>query len=564
MSITLTEAAIAYAEAGMAVFRLSPRDKKPPAGSNGFKDAVTDPRQVERLWRGPPYNIGIATGEVSGFWVLDEDGPDGAASMAALEAAHGALPVTPEQSTGKGRHRLFALPADREVRNSAGKLGKGVDTRGNGGYIVAAPSIHPSGRAYAWAEGRSPWQVAFAPAPAWLLDLVAPIAGAPAPAAPRPVAPRARDGRASRYGEKALDNACREISTAPAGRQNDTLYDKSCAIGRLVAGGEIQAGYARAALVDAGLAMPAAGKPWARKQIEDMVDRALAWAASHPKAAPALDRTGSRQAGPAAVKAGPAPAAEVAAHLVEARRLWAEGRPPWSAATAAWLAAHQLEPRPDCAPALIEAFRFHPRAPWGRGREGPALLAPLEVRPGAPDALAVLPLHPACARFAHFVGESAGRAVLLGDWADPDTPLLVSIDLQDAWALVQGGFCGRVAVVPRLSSFAGGALGDAFGRVDPMSPRADPAQPAWTLPHVPRVVLAVRRDLRSPPLRVRGPGGRSASVRLEGQEAAQFFGSLAEQHWRAARPDLPANAVRAITARGAAGFHTIQQGEAAA
>lgn len=169
-------AAQAYASAGIAVFPLMPKDKRPYGGTPGLHGATKDPALVMAWFEGkvalpmkpdaadkaPVFagilaNIGIATGEVSGFWVLDIDGPEGAAALAALEARHGPLPPTVEQSTGKGRHICFAWPAagtigDRTVRNSASKIGPGIDVRGDGGYIVAAPSIHPSGRLYEWAH----------------------------------------------------------------------------------------------------------------------------------------------------------------------------------------------------------------------------------------------------------------------------------------------------------------------------------------------------------------------------------------------------------------------------
>ncbi len=115
-------------------------------------------------------NVGIATGASAGFFVLDVD-PDngGPASLARLVAEHGALPLTAEQRTGSGgTHYLFQIP-DFSVTNSAGKLGKGLDTRGDNGQIVVAPSISSKGT-YSWVH--LPWKVGIAPAPAWLLALL--------------------------------------------------------------------------------------------------------------------------------------------------------------------------------------------------------------------------------------------------------------------------------------------------------------------------------------------------------------------------------------------------------
>ena len=67
---------------------------KQPAITRGFHAATTNPETIKRLWRQADRNIGIPTGSVSGFWVLDVDGEDGEASLAALEAKHGPLPAT--------------------------------------------------------------------------------------------------------------------------------------------------------------------------------------------------------------------------------------------------------------------------------------------------------------------------------------------------------------------------------------------------------------------------------------------------------------------------------------
>lgn len=123
---------------------------KHPIGSavpRGCLDATTDPQTIREWWsRFRPANVGIACGPAS-FDVLDVDGPEGEASLAALVALHGALPETTEVRTGRGRQLYFApsgLPC------SAGKLGPGLDTRGAGGYVVAPPSLHMNGTRYSF------------------------------------------------------------------------------------------------------------------------------------------------------------------------------------------------------------------------------------------------------------------------------------------------------------------------------------------------------------------------------------------------------------------------------
>lgn len=110
-----------------------------------------------------------APGRESGLLVLDVDGDEGADSLHELEHRHGELPATVEALTGGGgRHIYFAHPGGTH-RNTARTLGPGLDTRGDGGYVVAPPSPHPSGRRYEWSVDGHPEDVKLASPPAWLL-----------------------------------------------------------------------------------------------------------------------------------------------------------------------------------------------------------------------------------------------------------------------------------------------------------------------------------------------------------------------------------------------------------
>lgn len=185
------KAAPIYARAGFAVVPLHdvtagvcscgrtdcPSAGKHPRVNSWQTEATSDAARVaEWVAEFPEGNVGLATGSPSGFWVLDVDGAAGAATLADLIAEHGPLPETAEQRTGSGgTHYLFQIP-DFTVRNSARKIGPGLDVRGDGGQIVAAPSVSAKG-AYRWVK--APWRVPIAPAPAWLLSL---IRASPAPA----------------------------------------------------------------------------------------------------------------------------------------------------------------------------------------------------------------------------------------------------------------------------------------------------------------------------------------------------------------------------------------------
>jgi hypothetical protein len=169
---TMHVAALQLAQKGLAVFPCQPRGKE-PACDTGLHAATTDPERIDRWWNAfPELNIGIATGKASGVFVLDVDGEDGEGSLLKLEGEHSALPPTVEAVTGKGRHCYFR--SKHKICNSAGQIGIGLDIRGDGGYVIAPPSIHPSGRPYAWSVDTTR---DFAAAPDWLIKLVAAAKG---------------------------------------------------------------------------------------------------------------------------------------------------------------------------------------------------------------------------------------------------------------------------------------------------------------------------------------------------------------------------------------------------
>lgn len=171
MSSENLTAALAYAEHGWLVFPLhTPNGNgrcdcrkecsspgKHPRTMNGLNGATSDSDQIRQWWSmWPQANIGIATGARSGFFVLDVDEAHGGKeSIKALTEKHGPFPERTFQRTGGGGwHILFKHPGIRigNVQNSD-RLGKGIDVRGDGGYIVAAPSLHVSGQRYVWKTG---------------------------------------------------------------------------------------------------------------------------------------------------------------------------------------------------------------------------------------------------------------------------------------------------------------------------------------------------------------------------------------------------------------------------
>jgi Bifunctional DNA primase/polymerase, N-terminal len=146
---------------------------KHPRTLHGFKEASRHPDRIWHWWRRwPDANIGIRTGQESRLVVLDVDGRHrGEESLEILEATYDRLPPTlTAQSGSGGRHLYFQHPGQR-ITNSAQLAGfAGLDVRGDGGYIVAPPSLHRSGQRYAWVDATHP----LAALPLWLRELFAP------------------------------------------------------------------------------------------------------------------------------------------------------------------------------------------------------------------------------------------------------------------------------------------------------------------------------------------------------------------------------------------------------
>jgi putative DNA primase/helicase len=146
---------------------------KHPIGScapNGLKDATTDKAKIRQWWsRFPKANIGLRTG--IDRTVLDVDPAKGGhETLATLEAKHGPLPVTPKVLTGGGgEHYHFTYVPG--VRNSAGKLGPGLDTRGEDGYVLGPPSNHISGGVYLEDVLAPLYETPLAQMPPWLVAL---------------------------------------------------------------------------------------------------------------------------------------------------------------------------------------------------------------------------------------------------------------------------------------------------------------------------------------------------------------------------------------------------------
>ncbi len=165
--------ALAYIKRGWHVFPVT-QNKVPFPKTHGHKDASCDEKKVRELWRRfPDANVAIATGRKSGFFVLDVDVKEyrtGDESLAELEKKFGALPHTVESITWSGgRQIFFKYPHGKDVFNSQSKIGRDLDIRGEGGYIVAPGSV-VNGKTYEWEASCHPDEVQMAEAPQWLLE----------------------------------------------------------------------------------------------------------------------------------------------------------------------------------------------------------------------------------------------------------------------------------------------------------------------------------------------------------------------------------------------------------
>lgn len=181
---------------------------KHPRTQRGCLDATTDAAQIKAWWgQWPDANVGVATG--SGLVVIDIDPRHGGEEgFDDVVDRLGRLPDTVEAITGsKGRHIYLRVPDGIEVRNSAGTLGLGVDVRGEGGYVVAAPSTHVSGGVYGWELSSRPTEVEVAEMPrAWL------------------------DAVCRRPKLRAIKGGAGAGSQVVEGARNDTLFRRACAM----------------------------------------------------------------------------------------------------------------------------------------------------------------------------------------------------------------------------------------------------------------------------------------------------------------------------------------------
>ena len=243
----LLGAALDYAARGWLVFPCRPAAKE-PACARGFKNAASNPATIRRFWLAQSdYNIGIATEIVSGVWVLDVDGAVGAAALAKLEAKYGPLPSTLTSVTSAGSHLWWC--ATGPIQSTAGRVALGLDVRGEGGYVLAPPSVHPDGPVYRWTNATPPVL-----APAWLVALTRPRPPTPALSISARAIARRSIKPPNAYARAALEYEISALASTPNGQRNHALNRASFSLYQLVADGELNGAEVRQRLLDAATA----------------------------------------------------------------------------------------------------------------------------------------------------------------------------------------------------------------------------------------------------------------------------------------------------------------------
>jgi hypothetical protein len=205
---------------------------KLPITEHGRDDATHDEETIKRYFHNGA-QIGVATGPESGILALDVDVKpdkdiDARPILAELEKQHGILPRTPIQRTGSGGLQ-YLFNYVEGVRNSQSRLGRGLDIRGAGGYIVVAPSHNTMG-AYEWLV--SPDECPVADAPAWLIEL------ASKPERPAPMLVSSFTSRdVAPYVDRAFRDEIANVATAPDGQKHEILRNAAVKLATLISHG---------------------------------------------------------------------------------------------------------------------------------------------------------------------------------------------------------------------------------------------------------------------------------------------------------------------------------------
>jgi len=233
MDAVLNTALSLVASDGLPVFPLRP-DKRPTC-PNGFYDATRDVAAVKQLFaEHPGHLIGVPTGPMSGLFVADIDSGRHASATEWHQQNQHRLQTRVHCTESGGLHLLFNHHAG--LRNSQSKLAHGVDTRGEGGYVVWWPA-HVT-------QSSSGIDAQVEPLPEWLLKALTPAPPPPPP--PPPHTPRFD-------AINSLGGILRTVASASPGEKSGTLFWGACRMGEAVRGGKISLRLATDLLTEAAL-----------------------------------------------------------------------------------------------------------------------------------------------------------------------------------------------------------------------------------------------------------------------------------------------------------------------
>jgi hypothetical protein len=318
------------AERGIPVFpcHTMGAEVKKPLTSHGFKVASTNSGTIQQWWRTWPRAIvGFPTGAASRVYVVDPDAPtdgreDGLAAFAQLELRHGAVETFTVRSVSGGRHYYFVW--EPGYTNSSGRLPRGIDARGDGGYVIAPGSRLPDGGSWTVEKdsdlGRLPDWLKAMLQPKWETEFR-----------------EACDPGETPAGLRELEVLCRLLSAAPNGKQNAELYRVAAEAGSLVGAGDLFLEKARERLLAAGGQMTnfKPHQPWTERELKRHINNGL--------------RDGQRQP----CCAVPTAAESFAEQEEAARRLFSQMGMEWEPPLAE--PRPPVEARPAAAPLLASA-----------------------------------------------------------------------------------------------------------------------------------------------------------------------------------------------------------------
>lgn len=220
----MREVARQYVQRGFSVIPIRERDKRPMRAWEELQKRVVTNAELAS-WQWP--NVGIVTGAISGVIVLDVDSSEGEETLQKM-----GTPPTPRVKTAKGQHVYFKHPGG-VVPNFAKRL-PGLDLRGDGGYVIAPPSVHPSGVVYEWII--SPDDCDFADPPQWLMNIINETNTLLDHISKTDHVPT--QAKIS-YGQAALASEISALLRAPKGRRNEQLNKSAYALGQLIASGDL-------------------------------------------------------------------------------------------------------------------------------------------------------------------------------------------------------------------------------------------------------------------------------------------------------------------------------------